>query len=128
MIFGMNLYKKEKFLLKEFPSINPKQFDLDNPEFSQNNSLKENEFYLNAYPSIFLFDGRFANRGWLQEAPDPVSTIVWNNWVDINSEKAKELDIEDGDVIELESSSKKIIAPARVTKEVSKETAARTYN
>ena len=31
-----------------------------------------------AYPSSIFFDGRGANRPWLQELPDPVSKITWS--------------------------------------------------
>jgi molybdopterin-containing oxidoreductase family iron-sulfur binding subunit len=35
------------------------------------------------WPSIKLFDGRLANRGWMQEVPERMSTIAWQSWVDI---------------------------------------------
>lgn len=30
-------------------------------------------------PDVTLFDGRFANIGWLQELPDPMTKITWDN-------------------------------------------------
>lgn len=30
-------------------------------------------------PDRKLFDGRFANNGWLQELPDPITKITWDN-------------------------------------------------
>ena len=37
-----------------------------------------------------------SNRGWLQENPEPVSTITWGNWMDIHPGKAKALGSEPG--------------------------------
>ena len=34
------------------------------------------------YPSPILRDGRGSNRPWLQETPDPTTSIVWGSWLD----------------------------------------------
>ena len=38
-------------------------------------------------------DGRFINNGWLQECPDPISKITWDNAIFVSPRLAKELDI-----------------------------------
>jgi anaerobic selenocysteine-containing dehydrogenase/Fe-S-cluster-containing dehydrogenase component len=44
-----------------------------------------------AFPHIFLYDGRGANKSWLQEIPDPVTQIVWDTWAEIHPETAAKL-------------------------------------
>ena len=39
-------------------------------------------------------DGRFANNGWLQECPDPITKIAWDNAILVSPRLAKELGIE----------------------------------
>jgi len=46
-------------------------------------------------------DGRFANNGWLQELPHPVSKIVWDNYAAISLQTAVELGVNTNDVIEI---------------------------
>jgi molybdopterin-containing oxidoreductase family iron-sulfur binding subunit len=82
------------------------------------------EAWLWAYPSIMWFDGRTANRGWLQEAPDPVSYATWGSWIDIHPDKAKALGLVDNQVVRLESPVGKLEAPLRVTDQVSPDTVA----
>jgi len=48
-----------------------------------------------------LRDGRNANQPWLQESPDPLTTIVWDSWVEIHPKKAAELGIVEGDIVEV---------------------------
>ncbi len=63
----------------------------------------EGEFYLMPFFSTLLSDGSGANKPWLQETPDPTTTVVWNNWVEINPDTADKLGIADDDVVRLTS-------------------------
>ena len=46
---------------------------------------------LNIRPDPNLFDGRFANNGWLQELPRPITKLTWDNAAIISPKTAKDL-------------------------------------
>lgn len=69
------------------------------------------QFYLVVFPTQ-LGDGSGANRPWLQEMPDPMTTLTWNTWVEINPETAKHLGIHDDDVIRITTAYGEIEAAA----------------
>ena len=50
-------------------------------------------------PSWSVFDGRFANNGWLQEAPDPMTKLTWDNAALLSPATAKKMGVGLGDVI-----------------------------
>jgi molybdopterin-containing oxidoreductase family iron-sulfur binding subunit len=60
-------------------------------------------YALLAYPSLRMYDGRGASRAWLQEAPDPLTSVVWDAWIEIAEETAKALGIVRGDVVKVTS-------------------------
>ncbi len=62
--------------------------------------------------NVSLRDGRHANLPWLQESPDPLTTIVWDSWVEIHPKKALEMDITEGDIIEVTSRTGSVKAQA----------------
>jgi anaerobic selenocysteine-containing dehydrogenase len=59
-----------------------------------------------------LGDGSGANRPWLQETPNPLTTAMWGSWVEINPDTARELGIEDDDIVRITSSVGEVEAPA----------------
>ena len=59
----------------------------------------EDSYYLVVYPSARFYDGRLANRPWLQELPDPVSKFCWSSWVEINPAAAERLDLDTGHIV-----------------------------
>ena len=63
----------------------------------------DGEYYLFPYPSPLLSDGSGANKPWLQETPDPTTTVIWNTWVEINPVTAAKLGITDDDVVKITS-------------------------
>jgi MoCo/4Fe-4S cofactor protein with predicted Tat translocation signal len=66
------------------------------------------------YPSASAWDGRFANNGWMQEAPDPITKLTWGNAAMISPATARELKLEDGDGISISRGSYKLEAAVMV--------------
>jgi molybdopterin-containing oxidoreductase family iron-sulfur binding subunit len=66
------------------------------------------------YPSSATWDGRFANNGWLQEAPDPINKLVWGNAAMISPKMARDQKLTDGDVVSLTRGNFKVEAPVMV--------------
>jgi molybdopterin-containing oxidoreductase family iron-sulfur binding subunit len=58
-------------------------------------------FQLVLYPPVGLVDGRHANNPWLQELPDPVSKVCWDNYLAVSVADAEELGLEDEMVVTL---------------------------
>jgi len=77
-------------------------------------SVPDGQLALITYPSASLFDGRGANRPWLQELPDPVTKITWSTWVEIHPDTAAELGIAEGDIVEVASAAGSVEVPAYV--------------
>ena len=60
-----------------------------------------NVFRMIPFLSNSLLDGRGAHIPWLQAAPDPITSVTWQTWVEINSRKAREMGLQEGDVVRL---------------------------
>ncbi len=56
-------------------------------------------------------DGSYANNGWMQELPDPITKIVWDNAVLVSRKTASELGVQNGDVVEISLNGKKVSGP-----------------
>lgn len=59
-------------------------------------------------PDASLFDGRFANNAWLQELPDPMTKITWDNVALMSPMTAESLGVENEDVVEITANGKTI--------------------
>ena len=57
------------------------------------------ELALRADPNVF--DGRFANNGWLQELPRPITKLVWDNVFFVSPRTAEQLGVASQDVLEV---------------------------
>jgi anaerobic selenocysteine-containing dehydrogenase/Fe-S-cluster-containing dehydrogenase component len=72
-------------------------------------------FALLACPSIRWYDGRGASRSWLQEAPDPVTQVAWDTWVEVPRGAADRLGVVTGDVLRVTSPHGVLELPAYVS-------------
>ena len=80
-----------------------------------NKGAEDSELVLYPFTSVKGFDGRAANRPWLQELPDPISQVVWDSWIEIHPDTAKKLSIEQGDLITVGNYHGELNLPACVT-------------
>lgn len=67
--------------------------------------------YFHPYPSPALGYGEGAAKPWLQELPDPLTTIVWDSWLEMNPGTARELGVRQGDLVHVISSFGQLTAP-----------------
>jgi Fe-S-cluster-containing dehydrogenase component len=65
-------------------------------------------------PDPKLFDGRYANNGWLQELPDPVTKTCWDNPVSLSVSDASRLGVENGDVVQIAAGRAGLARPVLV--------------
>jgi molybdopterin-containing oxidoreductase family iron-sulfur binding subunit len=71
-------------------------------------------FSLHLKESYAVRDGRFANNGWLQELPHPVSKVVWDNYAAISPTSAKELGVNNNDLIEISNGGTSLKIPVMI--------------
>jgi len=61
-----------------------------------------------------VYDGQFANNGWLQELPKPMTKLTWDNAVLLGPAMAERLNLKTEDMVELEVKGRKVKAPVWV--------------
>jgi Fe-S-cluster-containing dehydrogenase component len=65
-------------------------------------------------PDSRVHDGSFSNNGWLQELPDPVTKLTWDNAALVSPDTAKRLGVATGDVLRLARGSAALQIPALI--------------
>jgi molybdopterin-containing oxidoreductase family iron-sulfur binding subunit len=64
--------------------------------------------------SARVYDGRFADNAWLQELPDPMTKITWDNAVLLSPRTARRLGVGSNDVVAIRLRGRSIHAPVFV--------------
>jgi Fe-S-cluster-containing dehydrogenase component len=62
-------------------------------------------------PDPYIFDGRFANNGWLQELPRPLSKLTWDNAAILSPRTAEQRGLQNGDLVDLRYQKRQVRAP-----------------
>lgn len=74
-------------------------------------SWPEGSLVLQFRPDSAIWDGRYANNGWLQEMPRPLTTLTWHNAALISPALAQCYGLDDGQQVALSSAGQTLEVP-----------------
>ena len=75
---------------------------------------RPDSFELVLYPKAGMLDGRHAYNPWLQELPDPITKVAWDNYACLSPAAAAKLGVSDGDGVRIEAGGRSLELPALV--------------
>jgi molybdopterin-containing oxidoreductase family iron-sulfur binding subunit len=81
-------------------SVSPRP-DFAKQEAGQTPGGDPNALEITFRPDPTIFDGRFANNGWLQELPKPITKLTWDNAAMISPATAQKLGLRHGEYVKL---------------------------
>jgi MoCo/4Fe-4S cofactor protein with predicted Tat translocation signal len=67
----------------------------------KNLTSRAGELEFTVYENVAMADGAYANNPWLQELPDPVTKVTWDNFASVSPLFANEQGLKQGDIIDL---------------------------
>jgi len=92
----------------------PVQPELKELAVAESKPATEGELELVFCRGETVYDGRFANNGWLQETPHLVSKLTWDNAAIVSPATAKRLGLQIGSVLQLELNGRRLEIPVFV--------------
>jgi MoCo/4Fe-4S cofactor protein with predicted Tat translocation signal len=102
-------------------SATPEAFNLDvtavaNTIVAESTKLAagSNGVEIQLYQNVAVGDGQVANNPWLQELPDPVSKVTWDNYVAIAPKYAEKLDLSEFDLVEVKTATHSVTLPVLI--------------
>lgn len=90
----------------ETPSNTAFNITLEETVNSINNSKKSSGFELKLTNKVGMLAGQESNNPWIQELPDPVTKVTWDNYVAISKVDADEMEIKDGHYVTIKVNGK----------------------
>lgn len=63
-------------------------------------------------PDSGVYDGRYINNAWLQEAPDPITKLTWDNAAWIGSVTFRSLGLKNGQLVKVSVGDRSLTLPA----------------
>ena len=81
------------------------------PQIKPVNAPATNSLEVVFYRDAKVDDGRYANNGWMQELPDPITKMTWDNAVLVSRKTARELGVANGDIVEITLNGRSVKGP-----------------
>ena len=85
------------------------------PAASRRQEGKSANLEVSFLPDPGIWDGRFANNGWLQELSKPITKLTWDNAALVSPALAERMKLNNGEVVELRFRGRTVRAPVWIT-------------
>jgi molybdopterin-containing oxidoreductase family iron-sulfur binding subunit len=92
-------------------AFQPKNVSARSAAAAQNPSAQSDALEIVFRPDYNLYDGRYANVGWLQELPRPVTNLSWDNAAQMSYATLVKNGLSEHDVVEISANGLKVLAP-----------------
>jgi MoCo/4Fe-4S cofactor protein with predicted Tat translocation signal len=96
------------------PPMKSKPFEPAATRAITRKSEPDGDFVLELYPTVALGDGRHAYNAFLQELPDPVSKVTWDNYASVSPATAKKIGVGHGDTVRIEAGEQFLLLPVYI--------------
>lgn len=93
-------------------SLEAPYLELMRSNVSQSTNSGDYPLTLVVYEHAMFGDGMAANLPSIQELPDPLTSVLWGSWVEINPARAASMGITNGDLVEVTTAAGSVRAPA----------------
>jgi molybdopterin-containing oxidoreductase family iron-sulfur binding subunit len=93
------------------PAILPSDQLMTIPKLANVSAPTANNLEVIFFRDAKVDDGRYANNGWMQELPDPITKMTWDNAVLVSRKTARELGVANGDIVEITLNGRKVNGP-----------------
>lgn len=101
------------FVKLKFQPVSKSNFTFSAINYLSSTSSND-DYVLHLQKSYYVGDGKFANNGWLQELPHPVTKITWDNYASVSPATAKDLNVSDNNLIQISSGNKILSIPVYI--------------
>jgi anaerobic selenocysteine-containing dehydrogenase/Fe-S-cluster-containing dehydrogenase component len=91
--------------------LNPDSADVLRAALTVSQPFEDTELNYLVLPSLKLYDGRGANKSWLNEIPDPITNIAWESVLFVHPDTLKKNGLKQGDILKVISGEKSLQAP-----------------
>ncbi len=95
-------------------SFNGSLTSVSDGAFQKQKRLTSQSLQLVCYEKIAVRDGSAANNPWLQELPDPISKVSWDNYACLSPSLASALHCEEGDVVRVTTPQGDVTVPVHI--------------
>src|SRR5581483_8088343 len=86
----------------------PKQVSAKSGSIPSQTSADQNSLEINFRRDPSIYDGRFANNGWLQELPKPMTKMTWDNPTLVSPAMAERMGLQSKDLINIQLNGKTV--------------------